>query len=152
MAPRFSVGIKSLPILAVHTVQREEESCYAGMLKREMGNLVWDGSAAKLERLIRGLNSWPGAYTFLRGKSLKLWDADVIPALPETVLQNGQQGAAPGTILGSDKNHIYVLTGDGILQLNEVQLEGHRRMAVHDFLLGERVCPGEQFTRERENR
>ena len=148
--------IRTLPAIAdgtaVHTVQREEESCYAGMLKREMGNLVWDGSAAKLERLIRGLNSWPGAYTFLRGKSLKLWDADVIPALPETVLQNGQQGAAPGTILGSDKNHIYVLTGDGILQLNEVQLEGHRRMAVHDFLLGERVCPGEQFTRERENR
>lgn len=148
--------IKTLPSIvdgsAVHIAQRNEESCYAGMLKREMGNLVWEESAAKLERLIRGLNSWPGAYTFLRGKTLKLWDADVIPALPETVLQNEKQDAAPGTILGSDKNYIYVLTGDGILRLSEVQLEGHRRMAVHDFLLGERIRPGEQLTRERENR
>ena len=62
---------------AVRIPQNDAESCYAKMLTKELGEIDWNQSAAAIERLIRGLNSWPSAYTHLDGKTLKIWDADV---------------------------------------------------------------------------
>lgn len=148
--------VKTLPSIedgtAPHIIQRDQKTEYARMLQREMGDIRWQEPAEALERLIRGLNSWPSAYTFLRGKSLKLWDADVCRELPEGVRGRADAGnpdnpPEPGMIIATERDHIYVMTGDGILKLNEVQLEGHRRMPVHDFLLGEPVQPGELLKR-----
>ncbi|MCH4034422.1 MAG: methionyl-tRNA formyltransferase [Lachnospiraceae bacterium] len=110
------------------TKQDDARSCYAKMLNKRQGEISWTMPAARIERLVRGLNSWPSAYTYYRGKILKIWDADAEP--------QKKMEAAPGTILSAAKDAIRVQTGDGVLVLREVQPEGKRRMAVKDFLLG----------------
>jgi methionyl-tRNA formyltransferase len=110
------------------TKQDDAKSCYAKMLTKRQGEISWTMPAVRIERLVRGLNSWPSAYTFYRGKMLKIWDADAEP--------QKEMEAAPGTILGTTKDAICVQTGDGVLVLKEVQPEGKKRMAVKDFLLG----------------
>ena len=59
--------------------QDDSLSCYAKMLKKDMGKIDMNWDAAKVERYIRGMNSWPSAYAEFRGKTLKLWRANVLP-------------------------------------------------------------------------
>ena len=130
---------------ACREVQNDEESCYAGMLTKELGKIDWTRDAASIERLIRGLNSWPSAYTSLGGKTLKIWDADVaadrFPAgAAQTKEPAGELDA--GTVAAVSKEAFYVRCGEGILRVNEVQLQGKKRMPVHAFLLGYRLEPG----------
>ena len=121
---------------AVRIPQNDAESSYAGMLTKELGEIDWTKSAVAIERLIRGLNSWPSAYTHMNGKTLKIWDADV-----EADPANGQT-AVPGTVTDVKKDCFYVQTGDGQLKVNEVQLQGKKRMPVQAFLLGYPVKKG----------
>ena len=107
--------------------QNEEESSHVGMLTKEMGQLDFNKDAVTLERLIRGLNSWPSAYTKLNGKTLKIWDADAVES--EEKLQ-------PGTVFAVRKDSFCIACGEGTLVIYEVQLEGKKRMPVKDFLLG----------------
>lgn len=120
---------------AVFTKQDEEASCYAGKLTKELGRMDFTRSAQELERLIRGLNPWPGTYTYYKGRLLKIWGA----GLPPEDGGNGAQ-AAPGEIISAEKDAILVKTGSGILAVTEVQAEGKRRMKTEDFLRG---CPVE---------
>ena len=114
--------------------QNAEESCYAKMLKKEMGLILWEQDAAKIERTIRGLNPWPSAYTSLGGKTLKIWEAAV----------TGQEAeGAPGTVSAVTKDSICVNCGTGQLSLLSVQLEGKKRMTVKDFLLGNKIGKGD---------
>lgn len=122
---------------ATRARQDDSKSSYAGMLDKEMGRIDWSRSAVQIERLIRGLNPWPSAYSRLLGKTVKIWEADAVSALfdePET--ESEVSGAAPGTILLVTKDSFYVQTGDGILKVNEIQLQGKKRMPVKSFLLG----------------
>lgn len=112
---------------AVRTPQKDADSCYARMLKKEMGSIDFSMPAEKIERLIRGLNSWPSAYTHVNGKTLKIWSADV--------LDKEYQGAC-GEIVELTKDSLLVKTGKGTLALQEVQLEGKKRMEVDAFLRG----------------
>jgi len=80
--------------------------------------------------LIRGLSSTPGAYTFLGGKMLKIYRAALRP---------GDTGAAPGTVGTAAKEGLPVAAGNGWVYLQDVQLEGKNRMAIHDFLRGFRL-------------
>lgn len=105
-----------------------------------MGNIDWNMPAEKIERLVRGLNSWPGAYTFMNGKMLKIWASEVTG--------REAQGEA-GTVAGTDKKSIFVNCGEGVLALNEVQYEGKKRMSTQAFLLGAKVEPGQKLTAER---
>src|SRR5699024_3890168 len=105
----------------------ESPTDYAGMIRREMGNLDWSMPAVKLERLIRGLNPWPSAYTFLGGKTLKLWRARV---------EQSQSEASCGTVLSAGKGGLLVQTGDGALRIMELQLERKKRMDAEAFLRG----------------
>ena len=118
---------------AVRIPQNDAESCYAKMLTKELGEIDWNQSAAAIERLIRGINSWPSAYTHLDGKTLKIWDADV---------EEGQADVAVGTVTEVKKDCFYVQTGDGRLKINEIQLQGKKRMAVQAFLLGYKIEKG----------
>lgn len=118
---------------AVPVPQREEESSYAKMLKKNMGHIDWTKSAAVIERLIRGLNSWPSAYTGYEGKTMKIWDADVVQEQTEH---------APGTVVRVKKDAICVQTGEGILEVKEVQLEGKKRMDMGAFLRGYHMKEG----------
>lgn len=107
--------------------QLEEESCYARMIKKEMGLIDWSQPASRLERLVRGLNSWPSAFTYLNKKVLKIWEASV---------EDSDGKKAPGTVTEVTREVIKVQTGDGLLVLKTIQLEGKKRMEVKAFLLG----------------
>lgn len=109
------------------TVQDSAEATYAKMLTKEMGRIRFSKSAVEIERLVRGLNSWPSAYTYLNGKSFKIWKARIC---------EGTSTGAPGQVAAVNKQSIVVNTGDGLLELLEVQLEGKKRMDVASFLLG----------------
>jgi methionyl-tRNA formyltransferase len=136
--------VKALPMIEAGTLtpvrQDNESATYASMLKKEMGNIDWNMPAEKIERLVRGLNSWPGAYTFMNGKMLKIWGSEVAG--------REAQGEA-GTVSGTDKKSIYVNCGEGVLALNEVQYEGKKRMSTQAFLLGAKVEPGLKLSAER---
>lgn len=122
--------------------QNDEESCYAKMLHKSMGRIDWQKSAKELDCLIRGLISWPGASTVFRGKNLKIWEEEPVPAGDGTALQEPVEA---GTVAAVDKEAIYVQTGDGILKITSVQPEGKKRMEVKDFLLGYPVKAGEKL-------
>ncbi len=129
--------------------QKEEESCYAKRLQKSMGRIDWQQSAKKLDCLIRGLLSWPGAYTVLRGKNLKIWEVEAIEE-PENVpegmaLPEELSCAMPGIVVGVEREAFYVKTGEGILKILAVQPEGKKRMPVREFLLGYQVKAGEQL-------
>ena len=113
--------------------QKEEEHTYAKMLNKALGKMNFTKSAVELERLIRGLNPWPSAYTYIDGKMLKIWAAEVT---------KGQTGAEPGTVIQADKQSFTVQTGEGGLQILSLQLEGKKRMDTEAFLRGFHVSVG----------
>ena len=115
------------------------ETCYAAMLDKALGNVDWTISADRIERLIRGLNPWPSAYTRWNGKTMKLWKANV---LPDQMESSSKEAYAPGTVVSLDGG-ICVQTGDGILQITELQLEGKKRMDAPAFLRGAHVAVGD---------
>ena len=130
-----SLIVKTLDLLEKDEITYEKQddslSCYAKMLNKELGHIDWNKSAVEIERLIRGLNSWPSAYTSFQGKTLKLWDADVRNQEDDT-----SQSATPGMVVGVTKEEIVVACGSGVLVLKELQLEGKKRMTTKEFLLG----------------
>ena len=136
--------VKALPMIEAGTLtpvrQDNDAATYASMLKKEMGNIDWNMLAEKIERLVRGLNSWPGAYTFMNGKMLKIWGSELT--------DRAAQGEA-GTVAGTDKKSIFVNCGEGVLALSEVQYEGKKRMSTQAFLLGAKVEPGQKLSAER---
>ena len=106
---------------------------YAAMIDKKMGKINWERPAKEIEQLIRGLNPWPSAYTFMKGKSLKLWTASVVYE---------EREAVPGEIVEIGKEGILVKTGEGLLLIRELQLEGKKRMDTAAFLRGYTVDKG----------
>ncbi len=114
--------------------QKEEDATHTVMLDKSMGLIDWNQEAVKIERLVRGLNSWPSAYTIFAGKQLKIWEAS-IDEKKENLLQ-------PGTVVAVDKSSFHVTCKEGVLEVTSVQLEGKKRMSTHDFLLGNVMTEG----------
>lgn len=125
----------------VRTKQPEEGVSYAGMLDKALGKIDWDMDAAAIERLVRGLNPWPSAYTSYEGKTLKIWDAQVIPEDYNEMDMDGGQAAA-GQIVKVEKDSFLVRTGKGTLRVLELQLEGKKRLDAGAFLRGYPVKEG----------
>ena len=123
---------------AVRTVQDEEKMTYFGMLKKSMGDIDWNQDAASIERLIRGLNPWPSAYTSWEGKTIKLWEADA--------LEKEYEGTC-GQVVKTGKDCLYVKTGKGTLAVKELQLQGKKRMDTGAFLRGYQIAEGTVFER-----
>lgn len=113
--------------------QDKSKATYAPFLKKEDGRIDWSKEAKSLDAFVRGMNPWPGAFTFLLGKRLKIFRAKPL-----------QQGAReePGTVLQGFPGDLNVATGRGILSLKEVQLESGKRLGVEEFLRGCPVPPG----------
>ncbi|MBE5959395.1 MAG: methionyl-tRNA formyltransferase [Lachnospiraceae bacterium] len=110
------------------TKQDEEKATHAGMLSKDMGIINFkELDADSIERLIRGLNPWPSAFTKIAGKTLKIWDADVV---------ENAEGAMPGTVFGITKNNFCIAAKEKAIVVNEVQLEGKKRMSAGDFMRG----------------
>jgi methionyl-tRNA formyltransferase len=120
--------LESLRLLATKTAPRIPQdnalATYAPKLKREQGKIDWFETAEVIERKIRAFNPWPGAFMQIGGQNLKIFSAIVVDF-------NGQ----PGEILERDKRLI-IAAGKHALALNEVQLEGKRRMSAAEFLRG----------------
>ena len=117
--------------------QGESPTEYARMLDKKLGDINWEQSAVEIERLIRGLNPWPSAYTDWNGKTMKIWEADAVPG------ENTEK--APGTITDVTKDDFAVQTGDGQLRVRALQIPGKKRMEADAFLRGYQVKVGEHL-------
>lgn len=143
--------VEALPLIEAGKItpipQNEAEATHAAKLTKQLGEIDFSKSAVELERLVRGLNSWPSAYTFFRGKQLKIWEAEVVENGTETTEEAGRHACTvtPGTVVAVDRQSITVATGNGGLQILELQIEGKKRMACKDFLLGYPVAVGEKL-------
>ena len=124
--------------------QNHEEHTRAKMLSKETGRIDFSQSALQIERLIRGLNPWPSAYTYLEDKMLKLWAAEVIPA--EQAAEYGLDSTEPGTVVAVNKQDFVIQTGDGYLAVGELQLAGKKRMDTESFLRGYSLTEGTKFS------
>ena len=131
---------------AVYEKQPEESPTpYAGMITKQMGLINFGKSAEELERLVRGLNPWPSAFTFWNGKTLKVWESFVVKSE-----EAGTEKPEPGTVVKTDKKGIYVACGEDVLVLSQVQLEGKKRMDADAFLRGCHIETGSRFTDKKE--
>ena len=140
-------GISAIP-------QGETTTPYAKMLTKDMGLIDWGKSAVEIHRWIRGLNSWPGAYTHWDGKVLKIWQSELVAdedsnrlMKPEDRLElesefglikepDVKPGKKPGTVVYKDNHCFWVSTGEGVLSITEVQMPGKKRMETGAFLRG----------------
>lgn len=137
----------------VRTPQTDEGTCYAKMLTKSLGDIDWNQGAVSIERLIRGLNPWPSAYTMWNGKTIKIWAADVIAGreAADFLSESGvpaETGTAPGTVVCSDKRGLVVSTGGGLLSIRELQMEGKKRMDTPAFLRGYPIPAGDVFVKK----
>ena len=123
------------------TPQKQGESTteYAKMLNKKSGEIDWTKTAVEIERLIRGLNPWPSAYTQWEGKTMKIWEAEV-EDVEETIDTH-----EPGTITEVTKHGFKVQTGEGRLAIKSLQIPGKKRMEADAFLRGYHIETGEKL-------
>jgi methionyl-tRNA formyltransferase len=112
--------------------QDDSLSCYAPMLKKEMGEINWRMNPSAICNLVRGITPWPGAYTWLDGKILKIFRTAGISDV----------AGEPGTVISAGKNGLEVACGGGSIVISELQLEGKKRLSAPEFLAGYKVVPG----------
>jgi len=110
---------------------------YAAKLKKEDGLIDWNRDALKIESHVRGFQPWPGAYTYLNGKLLKLWKV--------SVYGDSDSHHKPGQIIAIEKDGILVSTKKGTVVIEELQPESSRRMDINAFLAGHKVKAGDIF-------
>ena len=131
--------VETLDALKAGTVTPEKQgdspTAYAKMLDKHMGKIDWKMSAKEIERLIRGLNPWPSAYTRWKenDKGMKIWEAEVA---------EGQTDKAAGTVVEVAKDGFFVQTGDGLLKITALQIPGKKRMDAAAFLRGYQMETG----------
>jgi len=110
--------------------QDDSLSNYAPMLKKEDGLIDWTKEPLAVKNLVRGLTPWPGAYTSFDDKALKICR-----------VRTGDGHGAPGTVLRADRSGLEVACGSGSLFIEELQLEGRKRLTVQEFLAGVKIAP-----------
>lgn len=115
--------------------QDPAQASYAAKITKAEARMDWTRPAVELARAVRAYNPMPGAYTGWQGQPLKLWRAEAVTAVP----------AAPGTVLQADAQGIVIATGEGALQLHELQRAGSKRLAAQAFLAGATLHPGDRL-------
>ncbi|MEX0998528.1 MAG: methionyl-tRNA formyltransferase, partial [Thermodesulfobacteriota bacterium] len=111
--------------------QDESQATYAPMLKKSDGEIKWEKSAVEIRNLVRGLNPWPGTFTKLGNKSLKIFKTKIVDG-----------GGSPGEVLESDLGGLVVATSEGALEILELQLEGAKRLDIKSFITGHHIETG----------
>jgi methionyl-tRNA formyltransferase len=120
-------------------VQNHAEATFAPKLKKEDGLIHWDRHAEDISNLIRGCFGWPGAFTYFRGKILKIHKAGV------RLFSSGNCTVPAGQVINVDKNGIVVAAGKGSLIIEELQIESKKRMSAEEFIAGHRIYPGDKL-------
>lgn len=118
------------------TVQDESKITFAPRLKKTDGLINWDKPAQDIYNLIRGCLEWPGAFTYYKGKMIKVFQAQVIKSLNKL---------APGELIDASNEGLNVGTRESILLIKELQIEGKRRMTVSEFLAGHKLSVGDRL-------
>lgn len=113
------------------------ESNYAPMLTKTTGQIDWSKSAQDVHNLVRGLNSWPGAYTHLDGEKYKIW----------CTRRTGEKASVPaGSVVRADKKvGLFVAAGDEVLEIVELQAPGKKKMRAVDYLNGHDFAEDAKF-------
>lgn len=124
-------------ITSVH--QDHEKATYVKKISKSMGDIDWTMDAVSIERLVRGLNPWPSAFTRWNGKMLKIWEAKVLPD-PDVKLPCG-------SVISASDEGLKIQTGAGVLCVTSLQLEGKKRMDTAAFLRGYQVAAGSMMER-----
>jgi methionyl-tRNA formyltransferase len=133
--------IKGLKEGTVRPIPQPPEFTYAPLLKREHEKIDWSWSASIIHNRIRGLNPWPGAFAHFRGERVKIWQSKL------SVQGKDQHGAEsiPGQIVLLTEHGFKVQTGEGFLEITELQPAGKKKMSASDFFNGWRIKIGESF-------
>ncbi|HWP22667.1 MAG TPA: methionyl-tRNA formyltransferase [Candidatus Binatia bacterium] len=116
--------------------QDESKATFAPMLKKEDGRIDWSRAAMEIERRVRGFDPWPGSFTHVKGKLLKVHRVKLVAAAFR---------AAPGEVVKADRDGFWVHTGDGVISLEEVQLENKKRLPGVEFIKGARIKAGDRL-------
>lgn len=129
--------VKTLTGIAAGTIagakQDSSQATYAPLLKKEDGRIDWSHPAASIHNRVRGLQPWPGAYTAFRGGTLHIWKS--------RTAKSGASRDREGTVVSVKP--LLISTGDGTLELLEVQMEGRKRLPAADFANGQRLTENE---------
>ena len=118
--------------------QQEKQATYAHKLNKKTGLIDWNDTSKNIYNLVRGLNPWPVAYTFLDGDRIKIWEVDVV----ENKLEGEGQ---PGEIIQVSSGNLLVQTGSGLLAVKQLQPPGKKKMSVVDYLNGYQIEKGQVF-------
>lgn len=114
--------------------QEHEKFTYAPIIKKEDGKIDFNKSAEEIERMIRGFIPWPTAYTFLNGKMVKFFKAEVV-----------EKECRPGEIIEVTKDSFTIGCGKNALKIYELQFEGKNKMDSKSFLAGFKLKTGDIF-------
>lgn len=113
--------------------QDDTQATYARLLRREDGRIDWAECAEAIARRVRAYYPWPGAFALWRDREVKLLRAHAISKETPNWL--------PGSVVRAD-SEIAVVTGQGLLILEELQLAGRRRLSAGQFVLGQQDFVG----------
>ncbi len=117
--------------------QDHEKASYAPIMTKDLGHIDWSKQAFCIHNLVRGTNPWPGAYTSYMDKKMKVWKTEV--------LEDSNRTKKPGMILSVSNKGILVSTGDGIINIKEVQFDSCRSMTICEYICGNKIIEGEQL-------
>ncbi len=127
--------LEALPLIEEGKItpvtQDDSLSCYAPLIKKEDGLIDFKKTAGQIDAQIRAFNPWPGAFTRLDGKTLKIWEASLC-----------EKSGKPGEIIDVDKNSFTVACSEGSIRVTSLQSEGKKRMDTSAFLLGNKLSCG----------
>lgn len=128
------------------TSQDHSQATYCSKIDKSQGEIDWANRSIDIKNLVRALTPYPGSYTFIDKKRLKIWKVDIVHL--EDVKKNN---TIPGEVKVADvKDGLIVACGDGYLRLFEVQGSGGRPMADTDYLKGHDIKVGTIFGRQKE--
>ncbi len=118
--------------------QDESKASYVKMLKKEDGKIDWTKSAVEIERMVRALNPWPGAYAQIKDKKEKIRNIKILKVKNDT---SDTQKYKVGEVF-LEKNILAVQCGDGAIVVEELQMEGKKKMSAKEFLQGHKDFVG----------
>jgi len=127
--PRFLAG------KCIIAPQDDALATTAPMLEKHHGRIAWDGGAQAVHDHVRGMSPWPGAFTALRGRTVKVHATHIVE-------RAGARGR-PGEVVLADKSRVLVACGEGTVEIVTVQPEGKRAMRAPEWLMGRGVAEGD---------
>lgn len=119
--------------------QNDVQANYAAKIKKAEAEIDWRQSAEQISRVVRTFNPSPGAFTFMQGKLVKIWQVQLVAG----------KASQPGKIVSTGRNGIIVSCGEGMLRLEIIQKSGGKKLTAENFLAGHAIQPGEYFGSER---